>query len=75
MLSNPKIVVHGDSATADVIWTGVLSETPQAVRRIPEQGREHDGLVKRSGRWYFKYRVITSAGGLPATFEKTYKDR
>jgi hypothetical protein len=75
LLDNPKIVVQGDSATADVIWTGVLSETVQAAPRILEQGREHDELVKRSGRWYFKYRVITSDGGLPATFEKTYKDR
>jgi hypothetical protein len=75
LLNNPKIVVQSDTATVDVIWTGVLSETPQAAPRILEQGREHDELVKRSGRWYFKYRVITSDGGLPATFQKTYRDR
>ena len=75
LLNNPKVVVQGDTATVDVIWTGVLARTPQAAPRILEQGREHDELVKRSGRWYFKSRVITSDGGLPATFEKTYKDR
>ena len=75
LLNNPKIVVQSDTATADLIWTGVLSETPQAAPRIFEQGREHDELVKRSGRWYFKSRDITSDGGLPAAFEKTYKDR
>jgi len=75
LLNNPKIAVQGDTATVDVIWTGVLSETPQAAPRILEQGREHDELVKRSGRWFFKNRVITSDGGMPATFEKTYKDR
>jgi len=75
LLTNPRIVVHGETATADVLWTGVISETPEATPRFVEQGREHDELVKRHGRWYFKHRVITSDGGLPAMFEKTYKQR
>jgi hypothetical protein len=75
LLSNPKVVVNGNSATADLVWTGVVSETPKATPRFVEQGREHDELVKRDGRWYFKYRVITSDGGLPAMFEKSYKQR
>ena len=32
-------------------------------------------LVKRHGHWYFKHRIITSDGGLPPMFEKTYKKR
>lgn len=75
LLSNPKIVVNGATATADVIWTGVDSETVKATPRFIEQGREHDELVKSHGRWYFKHRVITSDGGLPPMFEKLYKDR
>jgi hypothetical protein len=75
LLTNPKIVVNGDTATADVIWTGVRSENPKATPQFVEQGREHDELVKRGGRWYFKYRVITSDGGLPPMFEKTYRER
>ena len=75
LLTNPKVVVNGDSATADVIWTGVNSETVKAAPQFIEQGREHDELVKHDGRWYFKRRVITSDGGLPAMFEKTYKVR
>jgi SnoaL-like domain len=75
LLTNPSIVVNGDSATADVVWTGVVSENVKAAPRFVEQGREHDELVKRNGRWYFKRRVITSDGGLPAMFEKTYKAR
>jgi SnoaL-like domain len=75
LLTNPKIVVNGDTATADVIWTGVISETVKATPRFVEQGREHDELVKRNGHWYFKHRVITSDGGLPPMFEKLYKDR
>jgi hypothetical protein len=75
LLTNPKVVVNGDSATADVIWTGVNSETVKAVPQFVEQGREHDELIKRDGHWYFKRRVITSDGGLQAMFEKTYRVR
>jgi hypothetical protein len=75
LLSNLKIVVNGDSATADVVWTGVNSDSVTAAPQFVEQGREHDELVKRSGRWYFKHRTITSDGGLPAMFQKTYKKR
>jgi SnoaL-like domain len=75
LLTNPRIVVTGEAATADVIWTGVNSESVGSLPRILEQGREHDELVKRGGRWYFKHRVITTDGGLPAMFEKTYQKR
>jgi hypothetical protein len=75
LLTNLKIVVNGEAATADVIWTGINSATVKAAPQFVEQGREHDELVKRNGRWYFKHRVITSDGGLPPMFEKTYKSR
>jgi SnoaL-like domain len=75
LLTNPRIRVSGDTATADVVWTGIISDTPQSTPHFVEQGREHDELVKRSGRWYFKYRAITSDGGMPAMFEKSYKNR
>ncbi len=75
LLSNLKIVVNGASATADVIWTGVNSETVKATPKFVEQGREHDELAKVNGKWLFKRRVITSDGGLPPSFEKNYKPR
>jgi hypothetical protein len=75
LLTNPHIVVTGDAATADVIWTGVNSASVNSLPTIVEQGREHDELVKRDGHWYFKRRVITTDGGLPAMFEKTYQKR
>jgi hypothetical protein len=75
LLTNVKIVVNGSTATADSIWTGINSKTASAVPEFIEQGREHDELVKKDGRWYFKHRVITSDGGLPAMFEKSYKKR
>lgn len=75
LLTNPHIVVTGDVATADVIWTGVNSASVRSPPQIVEQGREHDELVKRDGHWYFRHRVITTDGGLPAMFEKTYQKR
>ena len=75
LLTNVKIVVKDDTATADVIWTGVSSETVKAVPQVFEQGREHDELVKRNGQWYFQHRVITADGGMPAMYDKTYTQR
>jgi hypothetical protein len=75
LLTNPKIVVDGNSARADLIWTEVYSETHTALPRIVELGREHDELIKRDGRWYLKKRVVTNDGGLPASLEKYYKAR
>jgi hypothetical protein len=75
LLTNPKIVVNGDTATADVIWTGVNSESVTSPPQFIEQGREHDELVKRHGHWYFKHRVITADGGLPAVLQKTQESK
>ena len=75
LLTNPRIVINGHSATADLIWTEVYSETHRALPQILEQGREHDELVKRQGRWYLTKRMVTNDGGLPATLEKYYKAR
>jgi hypothetical protein len=75
LMNNPRIVVNGESATADLIWTGVASESATAQPHLVEQGREHDDLVKLAGHWLLKKRVITSDGGLPDFYAKTYRDR
>lgn len=77
VLSNVRVVVKGNTATADAIWTGMHSAKVTDIPKLVEQGREHDELVKRNGRWYFKHRVITSDGGLDpkSYFYKTYKPR
>jgi len=75
LLTNLKVTVNGDTATADAIWTGVNSADVKVAPQFIEQGREHDELVKKNGRWLFKHRLITSDGGLPPMFEKTYQKR
>jgi hypothetical protein len=75
LMNNPRIEIHGDTATADVIWTGVVSATPKDTPHFAEQGKEHDDLVKVKGEWFIKKRIITSTGGLAPFFQATYKDR
>jgi SnoaL-like domain len=75
LLTNVKISVHGTTATADAIWTGINDENVKATPRFVEQGREHDDLVERGGHWYLKHRWITADAGLPAMYDKTYKPR
>jgi hypothetical protein len=75
VLTNLKVVVNGNTATADCIWTGISSKTVTAKPELIEQGREHDELVKQNGRWLFKKRFITSDGGMHPELLKTYKKR
>ena len=75
LLNNPRIRVNGDTATAETIWTGVLSDTVRVAPRLFEQGREYTELVKKDGRWYFTKRVITSDAGLTEKYDETYKPR
>jgi hypothetical protein len=75
MLTNVKVVVNGDSATADSLWTGVNSEKLTSVPQFIEQGTEHDELVKRNGKWLFKHRTIMSDGGMQEMFLSTHKQK
>lgn len=75
LLSNVQVAVNGKTATADCIWTGLLSKTVTAAPELVEQGREHDELVKQGGKWLFKNRIITSDGGLQPQLLKSYKKR
>ena len=58
LLTNPLVVVHGDAATARVIFTEIVIDTPGAPPRLLTQGREYDHLVKQSGEWRFTKRQI-----------------
>jgi ketosteroid isomerase-like protein len=75
LLTNPVIEVKGDTATAHVIWTGVLNDGVGKPPRLYEQGREDTELVKRDGKWLIKRRYISSDSGLPDRFDATYKPR
>ncbi len=75
LLNNAIINIDGDSATAWVIWTGVINDDIKKPPRLLEQGNEYDELVKVKGQWYIKKRYITADSGVTEIWEKTYKPR
>jgi hypothetical protein len=72
--ARPRITVHGNAPTADLIWTIIDCDSLKAKPRLSEERREHDELVKQRGR-YLKSRVITSDAGLAGIFVESYKER
>ena len=66
MLSNPLIVLHGNTATAQLIFTEIVIDLQGAPPRVLTQGREYDNLVKVDGHWRFKKRQITAGAQEPA---------
>jgi len=57
-ISNPLIVVHGDTATSQLIFTEFLIEKQGDAPRIITQGREYAAFVKVNGEWRYKTRQI-----------------
>ncbi len=74
LLTNPLIVVKGDTATASYIWTAVANGNPVDKPEVTESGREYDLLAKQpDGRWLIRKRVIIADGGAPASMMKTWQ--
>ena len=65
-LSNPLIVVHGDTATAQLIFTEIVIDTQGAAPHVIQQGREYDNLVRQNGQWRFRKRQIMPGAQVPA---------
>jgi hypothetical protein len=66
LLSNPLVVVHGDTATAQLIFTEILIDVQGAPPRLLTQGREYDNLAKVNGQWRFTRRQILPGAQEPA---------
>jgi hypothetical protein len=75
LMTNPRIIVTGDTATAHMIYTEVMNDTVYLAPRLIEQGREDTEFRKIDGRWYITRRLITQDGGLPPAYFSTYKPR
>lgn len=74
-LTNPLVRIDGDTATASMFWTGVVSNDLNAPPEFEEMGREYDLLVKKDGKWKIKKRIIVADAGMPKSMNKTYKRR
>jgi hypothetical protein len=65
-ISNPLIVVHGKTATAQLIFTEIVIDKQGDAPRLLQQGREYDHLVKVKGQWRLKKRQIMPGAQEPA---------
>lgn len=75
LMTNPRIVVNGDTASAHMIYTEVMNDSVYLAPRLIEQGREDTRFRKIDGSWYITERLITQDGGLPPAYFETYKPR
>jgi len=66
LMTNPVITVHGNTATAQMIFTEIVMDTATAPPRLLTQGREYDNLAKINGHWRFTKRQIASGTAPPA---------
>jgi ketosteroid isomerase-like protein len=64
LLTNKVITLHGDKATAQMIFTEVVMDTAAGPPHFLTQGREYDTLAKIKGHWRFTKRQI-AAGTKP----------
>jgi SnoaL-like domain len=64
-ISNPLIVVHGDTASAQLIFTEFVIEKRGDAPRVTAQGREYATFVKVDGRWRYKTREIKGGAAPP----------
>jgi hypothetical protein len=64
LLTNKVITTHGNTATAQMIFTEIVMDTATAPPRLLTQGREYDNLAKINGHWRFTKRQI-AAGTKP----------
>jgi hypothetical protein len=64
-ISNPLIVVHGDTATSALIFTEYLMQKQGDVPTIRTQGREYATFVKVNGKWRYKTRHIMGGNEPP----------
>lgn len=65
IISNPLIVVHGNTATSELIFTEYLTDKQGDIPHVRAQGREYATLVKVHGQWRYKTRHIMGGTAPP----------
>jgi hypothetical protein len=64
-IENPLIIVHGDTATSQVIFTEYRQEKAGDPMKFTTQGKEYATWVKVKGQWLYKSRQIASGSNPP----------
>jgi hypothetical protein len=69
-ISNPLIVVHGDTASSQLTFTEYLIDKQGEAPHIRTQGREYSTFVKVNGKWRYKSRQIKGGTEPPAGWKE-----
>ena len=64
-VDNPLIVVHGKTATAQLVFTEYVIEKQGDPVKVITQGKEYGTFVKVDGHWRYKTRQIKGGTELP----------
>lgn len=64
-IENPLIVVRGNTATSQVIFTEYRQEKAGDPMKFTTQGKEYATWVKVNGKWLYKTRQIASGSNPP----------
>ncbi len=64
-VDNPLIVVHGATATAQLVFTEYVIEKQGDPVKVITQGKEYSTFVKVDGHWRYKTRQIKGGTELP----------
>jgi hypothetical protein len=76
MATNIEIDIDGDTATARLLWTGVMNSDPFAPPTVVEQGREYGKFVRaEDGSWLISHRVVVADSGIPDFYATNYEPR
>ena len=70
LMNNPLIVVQGETATAQLVFTEIVVDKQGDPPRILTQGREFDHLAKQKGQWLISKRQIMGPADKPADWPK-----
>jgi hypothetical protein len=65
LIGNPLIVVHGETATAQLVYTEYVIEKQGDPLKVTTQGKEYSTFVKVNGHWRYKTRQIKGGTELP----------
>ncbi len=65
VIDNPLIIVHGDTATSQVIFTEYRQDKVGDPMKMTTQGKEYATWVKVKGQWLYKTRQIASGSNPP----------
>jgi transcriptional regulator of nitric oxide reductase len=69
-VDNALIVVHGNTATSQVIFTEYRPEKKGDPMKMTTQGKEYATWVKVKGQWLYKSRQIASGSEPPADWKE-----